>query len=140
MQMPRTNILLSLAVCGLFALCVLNLTENGASAKAGNPYLGKTRHVVLYAYKADTTPEMQAEIAEKSRKLIEQIPLIEDLEWGTNVGDAGRAQGFTHCLLMTFANQAAVKEYAATPQHQEFLKLAMPHLEKLMVVDYVAQE
>ena len=109
-------------------------------AKTANPAIGKVRHVVLYAYKPETTAEQQAEIAERSRDLISRIPLIEDLEWGTDVNDGARAQGYTHCLLMTFASYDAVKEYAAHPAHVEFLELAKPHLGKLLVVDYVAQE
>jgi len=109
-------------------------------AKAANPALGKVRHVVLYAYKPETTQEQQAAIADRSRELISQIPLIEDLEWGTDLSEGTRAQGYTHCLLMTFASYDAVKEYAAHPAHVEFLDLAKPHLAKLLVVDYVAQE
>ncbi|MBI1319941.1 MAG: Dabb family protein [Candidatus Hydrogenedens sp.] len=115
-------------------------TGSAVWAKLENPAIGKVRHVVLYAYKDDVTPEQQAEIAEQSRKLIDQIPLIEDLEWGTDLTEGARSQGYTHCLIFTFATPEAVKEYVARPAHQAFFELAKPHLGKLLVVDYVAQE
>lgn len=105
-----------------------------------NPYLGKVRHVVLYSYKDGVTQEQQDEIAAKSRNLINQIDLIRDLEWGPNLGTSPVSQGYTHCLIMTFDSFDDVKTYAAHPAHQEFLALARPHLEQLLVVDYVAQE
>ncbi len=110
------------------------------STKIPNPNLGKVRHVVLYAYKAEVTPEKQEEIATQSRNLINQIDLIRDLEWGPNLGTGPVSQGYTHCLLMTFDSFEDVKTYAAHPAHQDFLALARPHLDKLLVVDYVAQE
>ncbi len=109
-------------------------------AKATNPAIGKVRHVVLYAYKPEVTPEKQAEIAERSRELVNQIPLIEELEWGPDLSEGARSQGYTHCLLMTFATPEAVKEYVAHPAHEAFLELAKPHLAKLLVVDYIAKE
>lgn len=109
-------------------------------AKLTNPAIGKVRHVVLYAYKPEVSAEKQAEIAQRSRELINQIPLIEDIEWGPDVNAGARAQGYTHCVLMTFASPGAVKEYVAHPAHQAFLELAKPHLEKLLVMDYIAQE
>lgn len=123
----------------LIALATISLAAV-AGDKLANPALGKVRHVVLYAYKADVTPEKQAEIAQSSRDLIKHIELIKDLEWGADLNAGARSQGYTHCLLMTFDSQEAVKEYIAHPAHQAFVELAKPHLEKLMVVDYVAAE
>lgn len=130
-----------------FLLCTLAATllalggiGQTVYAKLANPAIGKVRHVVLYAYKAEVSVEKQAEIAQRSRELINQIPLIEDLEWGPDLNAGARSQGYTHCLLMTFATPEAVAAYVAHPAHQAFLELAKPHLEKLLVVDYVAQE
>jgi len=105
-----------------------------------NPYLGKVRHVELYSYKADTPEETQADIARRSRALIGQIDLIRDLEWGPALGQGPATQGYTHCIIMTFDSMEDVKAYAAHPAHQEFLGLARPHLEQLLVMDYIAQE
>ncbi len=110
-----------------------------AIERPANPHLGKIRHVVLYAHKDGTTEEQIKAIESESRKLIESIDLILDYEWGTNVGSGARSEGYTHCLLMTFESEAAVKEYVAHPAHQAFVKLAFPHLEKLLVLDYKAQ-
>lgn len=121
-------------------LLALGGIGQSAYAKLTNPAIGKVRHVVLYAYKPEVTVEKQAEIAQRSRELINQIPLIEDLEWGPDLNAGARSQGYTHCLLMTFADAEAVAAYAAHPAHQTFLELAKPHLDKLLVVDYTAQE
>ena len=49
-------------------------------------------------------------------------------------------QGFTHCFIVTFKNAKARDHYLPHPVHEEFKKLAIPRIEKVMVVDFYAKK
>ncbi|MCE9544187.1 MAG: Dabb family protein [Planctomycetia bacterium] len=101
------------------------------------PATGKVlRHIVMVAFKADTTPEQLKAVAEAFAELPKKIDLIKGFEGGTNVSKENRAQGFTHCFMLTFNSAADCEAYVKDPAHQEFVKLAMPHVEKLLVFDF----
>jgi hypothetical protein len=95
------------------------------------------RHVVLFKFKDGTPADQVRAIEEKFRALKRRIPEIREFEWGTNVSPEKLDQGFTHCFLVTFANAAARDAYLPHPAHQEFVAFLKPHLDKVLVVDYV---
>ncbi|HEX8237632.1 MAG TPA: Dabb family protein [Abditibacteriaceae bacterium] len=97
------------------------------------------RHVVLFGFKDETTPEQVKQIEDGFRVLPSQISLITDFEWGTNVSPENLAQGFTHCFFVTFNNAADRDAYLPHPAHQEFVATLGPHLERVLVVDYEAK-
>jgi len=133
----------SLLVCGLFAAvacAVVAATGASGEKKPKNPNLGKLRHVVLFQYKEDTAPEKVKQIEDEFRKLPSRIPTIVDFEWGTNNSPEGLAGGFTHCFLVTFNDEAGRAVYLPHRAHQEFVALLKPHLEKVLVIDYVVQD
>ena len=99
---------------------------------------GKLRHVVLFNFKEGTTPEQIKAIEDKFRSLPARIPEIKAFEWGTAVGDRGANAGFTHCFFVTFDDAAGRKVYLPHPAHKEFVKLAGPSVEKVLVIDYIA--
>ena len=101
---------------------------------------GVLRHVVLFRFKEGTTPEQIAEIEKGFRKLPVEIEQIKDFEWGTDIGTENLADGFTHCFLVTFENEDARDTYVAHPAHKEFAASLKPHLDKVLVIDYLARE
>ncbi|MEM7143921.1 MAG: Dabb family protein [Verrucomicrobiota bacterium] len=101
---------------------------------------GDYRHVVLFQFKEDATPAAIAGIEQAFVALEDKIDTIEDLEWGTNVSPEGLNEGFTHCFLVTFEDRAGLDVYIPHPAHKEFVAMLKPHLEKVLVVDYVAQD
>jgi hypothetical protein len=132
----------SLLVC-LFAATICLAAADlvfGDGTKAKNPNLGKLRHVVLFKFKEGTPPEQVKKIEEAFGKLPSQIPAIDDFEWGTNNSPEGLDQGFTHCFLVTFKDAKGRDAYLPHPAHQEFVKLLRPHLDKVLVIDYFAQQ
>ena len=108
--------------------------------KAKKPSRGKLRHVVLFQFKEDTAPEKVKQIEDAFGQLPSKIPTVVDFEWGTNNSPEGLADGFTHCFLVTFKDDAGRKVYLPHPAHQEFVGLLKPHLEKVLVIDYLAQD
>ena len=98
------------------------------------------RHVVLFKFKEASTPADVARIEAGFRGLPAKIKEIAGFEWGTDVSPEGKAQGFTHCFLVTFATAADRDAYLPHPAHKEFVALIGPHLDKVCVVDYWTQD
>ncbi len=94
------------------------------------------RHVVLFKFKDGTTPEQVNKIEQAFAALPNKIKGIVRFEWGTDVSPEGKAQGFTHCFLLTFRTEADRDAYLPHPAHKEFGSIVGPHLDKVCVVDY----
>jgi len=115
------------------------LTGSAADTACKNPNLGKVRHVVLFKFK-DGTPQAKVEEIEKGFcALPGKVPGTVGFEWGTNMSPENLAQGFTHCFLVTFGDAKTRDAYLPHPAHQAFVKILKPHLDKVLVIDYVAK-
>ena len=66
--------------------------------------------------------------------------VIKDFEWGTDVSVEGKSEGFTHCFMVTFADDKARDTYLPHAAHKEFVTLVGPRIEKVLVVDYWTKE
>ncbi len=97
------------------------------------------RHVVLFGFKTDTSPDQLRDIERAFCSLPEQINEIYDFEWGTNVSPENLAQGYTHCFLVTFQSEAERDVYLPHAGHQSFVELLQPYVEQVLVVDYWAK-
>jgi hypothetical protein len=98
------------------------------------------RHVVLFKFKDDASPVQIKAIEEAFRALPAKIPGITQFEWGTDVSIEGKAQGFTHCFLVTFQDEAAREVYLPHPDHKAFVEILKPSLDKVTVVDFFATD
>jgi len=65
------------------------------------------RHVVLLKFKPEATADQIKTIEEAFCALPKKIDTITDFEWGTDVAPEKRSEGFTHCFLVTFADEAS---------------------------------
>jgi len=97
------------------------------------------RHVVLFGFKAGTSPADIEEIARRFGALASGIPGIESFEWGENNSPEGKAAGHTHCFVLSFVSEAARDAYLPHPKHEAFVAFASPWIEKALVVDYWAK-
>lgn len=107
---------------------------------AATSHIGDLRHVVLFKFKEGTRPEKIAEIEKAFAELPSKIPAIVDFEWGTNNSPEGLDQGYTHCYLVTFKDAKGREAYLPHPEHKKFVELALPHVEAVHVVDYIAKK
>ncbi len=98
------------------------------------------RHVVLFKWKDSASESQIKAIEEAFAALPAKIPGITAFEWGRDVSIEGKEQGFTHCFLVTFEDEAAREVYLPHPEHKAFVDLMRPSLEKVTVVDYFATE
>lgn len=94
------------------------------------------RHVVLFKFKDGTSDKQISEVVDAFRALKAKINVIQDFEYGTDVSVENRAQGFTHCFFVTFADEKGRDAYLPHPAHKAFGALVGPHLDKVLVVDY----
>ncbi len=128
--------------CGvLVVLAGLILTPSSLAAdppsKKGRR--GRLRHVVLFKFTDETSPEDVKKIEEAFCELPSKIPTVIDFEWGTNNSPEGLADGFTHCFLVTFQNAKGREVYLPHPAHKAFIDVMKPHLDKVLVIDYAAK-
>ena len=130
-------------VCGLLtslAVSVVALSIRAADPSPKKTAPGKLRHVVLVKFQDDTTEQQVKAIEAGFRALPSKIPTITDFEWGTNNSPEGLAQGFTHCFLVTFNDAKGRGVYLPHKAHQDFVKVLKPHLDKVLVIDYLAKD
>lgn len=111
-------------------------TALAASAIAENEF----RHVVLFKFKPEATSDQVAEIEKAFAALPSQIDSITSYEWGLSESVEKLNDGFTHCFLVTFKDQAGLETYLPHPAHQAFGAKLRPILEKALVFDYTAKK
>jgi len=111
----------------------------GTSASTAKPQEAKVyRHMVLFKFKEEATPEQIQEVVTDFGKLQEQIETIIGYEHGTDVSPEKLAKGFTHCFLLTFRSKTDLEAYLPHPAHQAFTVKLKPILADVLVVDYWA--
>ncbi len=94
------------------------------------------KHVLLFKFKEGTTPEKIKEVEQAFASLPGKISEIKCFEWGTNVSVENHSEGFTHCFVVTFANEAGLDAYMNNPDLKEFRKSLGGPLEKYIAIDY----
>ena len=100
---------------------------------------GAYRHVVFFKFKDDASAEAVKGIEQAFVELSKKVDTVTGFEWGTNVSPEGLNDGFTHCFLVTFKDKAGLEVYLPHPEHEAFVAKLKPLLDKVCVVDYVAQ-
>lgn len=99
---------------------------------------GAVRHVVVFRYKPDASPEKIQQVTEALTALKDKIPGILSMEHGVNNSPEKLNQGFTHVFQVTFTNAAARDAYLPHPAHKAFGTLlgSLGILDAVFVVDY----
>ena len=100
----------------------------------------KLNHVVSFKFKSTATPEDIKKVEEAFQALKKKIPQVESLEWGTNVSKENRDKGFTHCWILTFKNEKDRDGYIQHPEHAAFVKVALPSVDDVFVIDFWAKK
>ena len=98
------------------------------------------RHIVLYKFKDDCTPQQVQEVVDAFAGLPGKIDAIVDFEHGTNVSPEGKSEGLTHCFVVSFRDEKGRETYLTHPAHQAYVKIVAPRREKVVVFDYWAEE
>jgi stress responsive alpha/beta barrel protein len=122
------------------AMTSILATANNLAVAQDAAKAGPLRHVVLFKFKADATKEQVQEIVTAFGNLPKKIDGITAYEWGTDVSPEGKSEGFTHCFVVTFKDAKSRDAYLPHQAHQDFVKILLPRLDKVLVVDYFANK
>jgi len=122
----------------LVMCCLITFGMTASAQSSNKSESGKLRHIVLFAFKSDTTPSQLAEVEAAFAALPAKIPQIQSFEWGLNNSPEGLNKGFTHCYTLTFASEEDRAIYLPHPDHKAFGSILSPHLADVLVVDYWA--
>lgn len=98
--------------------------------------MAKVNHIVLLKFKPGVAPEKIEGLFNEVLEMTESVPGIENYSAGTNNSPEGLSQGYTHALLMTFADAAARDAYLPHPEHERIRTLLLPEVESVAVFDY----
>lgn len=112
------------------------MSQTSAADKLTTPPKKQLRHVVMYKFKAETTPPQIQEVVDAFSALPGKIDTITGFERGTNVSEENKSEGFTHCFVVTFRDVAGRAVYLKHPAHDEYVKVVKDRREKVIVFDY----
>jgi hypothetical protein len=98
------------------------------------------RHVVLFKFKDSASAADIAKVENAFMALPKKIVTIKNFEWGTNNSPEKLNNGFTHCFFVSFKTAADRDAYLPHPDHQAFVEILKPILDKVLVLDYWAKK
>ena len=107
-----------------------------ATVEAKEKSTRKLRHVVCFKFKEDASKKQVDAVVKAFASLEKKIPAIKDFEMGTNNSPEGLNKEFTHCFVVTFADEKGRKEYLPHPDHKKSVELLKPILADVFVIDY----
>lgn len=94
------------------------------------------RHAVFFSFKEETSEEDVQKIVDAFRDLPSKIEEIIDFQWGTNNSPEEQDDGFTHCFLLTFKDEAGRAAYLPHEAHKAFGDVLRGHNDQVFVIDY----
>ena len=119
-------------------LCILSVVSMATVCRAEDSKEPEKvlRHAVFFKFKDDTSAEDVSKVVTAFDALPKKIDSIKDYQAGKNFSPAGFDDGYTHCFLVTFEDEAGRAKYLPHPDHKAFGDTLRPHLDKVFVVDY----
>lgn len=96
----------------------------------------KFNHIVLLKFKPEVTQETIDEIFKLVEELKDKIPGMLDYSGGPYSSDEGINEGYTHGLVMTFADAESRDAYLPHPAHEVVKEAIIPTIEGLLAFDY----
>ena len=91
------------------------------------------RHVAWFRFKDGVTPERIEEHLSACRALVGRVPAVLNLECGPNLSD--RADGLTHCIIVSLRDYDALPEYLDHPEHVPVAEALVADVAELRVMD-----
>lgn len=96
------------------------------------------RHILLIKFTDQASAEKIDEVRSLFEAAPEQVEGVEAVEWGVNDSPEGLNQGYTHSVMMTFADEQGRQNYLPHPAHEALKAVFVPLLEDIIVFDYPA--
>jgi Stress responsive A/B Barrel Domain len=133
------------STCGFVIAMTTTATHGNAQQPSTQPPASQQskaervlRHAVFFKFKDTARADEVRNVVDAFAALPAKIETIKDFQWGTSTNPQAMSGGFSHCFLLTFADEAGRAIYLPHPEHKAFGATLRPHLEKVFVVDYWA--
>lgn len=94
------------------------------------------RHILLIKFKDAAEASEIDEVRSLFEAMPDKVEGVVAVEWGLNDSPEGKNQGYTHCVLMTFADEQARQHYLPHPEHELLKDKFLPLLDDIVVIDY----
>ncbi|MCH2114116.1 MAG: Dabb family protein [Pirellulales bacterium] len=94
------------------------------------------KHAVFFKFKDGASSAEVKRVEKAFAGLPAKIGAIRHFEWGRNNSPEKHDDGFTHCFMVSFDSVAGRRVYLPHPDHQDFVELLMPVLDKARVLDF----
>lgn len=120
-------------VWGILSFAAMSAVCLAEDAKPPDKVL---RHAVFFKFKDGTSAEDVGKVVAAFDELPKKIDSIADYQRGKNFSPIGLDDGFTHCFLVTFKDEAGRDKYLPHPDHKAFGATLRPHLDQVFVIDY----
>ena len=104
--------------------------------KNEEPIEKELKHAVFFKFKDDASKEAVKKVEDAFAALPSKIDTIKAFEWGTNNSPERHHHGFTHCFMVTFDSEDGRKAYLPHPDHEAFVEVLKPVLDKVRVLDF----
>ncbi|EPY6784027.1 Dabb family protein [Klebsiella pneumoniae] len=94
------------------------------------------RHILLIRFTTEATRGQIASVRSAFLSVPARIQGVTSVEWGENNSPEEKNAGYTHCVMMTFADEAARQRYLPHPEHEAIKNIFRPILNDIIVFDY----
>ena len=98
------------------------------------------RHILLIQFNTSSTMDEIETVRDEFLIIKNKIEGIVDVEWGENNSPEGLNKNYSHCVLMTFKNNAARDAYLPHPAHEALKTIFKPTLKDIIVFDFTNVE
>jgi stress responsive alpha/beta barrel protein len=95
------------------------------------------RHIVLFKFNGEASPEQIDEVGKAFLALHSQIETIQDVEWGSAINEP---EPYTHCLLVTVRSEADLQAYGEHPAHSAVGEHYGHLVENVAVLDFWSKQ
>ncbi|MCH2202917.1 MAG: Dabb family protein [Fuerstiella sp.] len=157
--MPRLTLLLNLMTCCASVVVGVGCSDsasstvdtedssvktmiNGSNALVKESNFGPApagkvlRHTVFFSFRESTSEEAVKEVVEAFCELPSKIEEIIDFSWGVNNSPEPFDDGYTHCFVLTFRDEAGRNAYLPHPAHKQFGSVVSGKNDQTFVIDY----
>ena len=91
------------------------------------------KHIAWFNFKDGVSRDQIEVHMEAVRRLVDLVPAVDQIECGPSYTD--RADGLTHCIIVTMANREALPEYLNHPLHVPIAEALVADVDVLRVMD-----
>jgi hypothetical protein len=94
------------------------------------------RHIVMITFKATVSSSAIDAVRLLFEAIPEKVAGVVSVEWGVNDSPENLHRGYTHVVVMTFADEQGRQHYLPHPEHEALKAVFVPLLEQVLVFDY----